>query len=66
MIRAVGLIEIMILNRLEVQCSRIVKRVIGYRTAFGRGGSPDVPALKVRNLCESTNFGVKQWLARPR
>ena len=50
----------MILNRLEVECGRIIERMIGHRPAFGRGRSADVPALKIRNLREPTNLAIKQ------
>ena len=71
-IRAFGLVEIVVFDRLEVKGSRVVEGMIGHGAAFGGGGRADVAAFEVRNLGESTKlafeeraFGWGEILAEP-
>lgn len=57
---ALGLIERVIFERLEMKRRREIKRMIGDRAAFGLRRRADVTALQIRDRREKTNFRGKE------
>ena len=53
---ALGLVELVVLERLEMKRSREIKRIIDNRTPLCPRWRTDIAALEIRNLCEQTNF----------
>ena len=58
---ALGLIERMIFERLEMKRGREIKRMIGDRATFGLRRCADVTALEIRDHCEKTNFRGEEF-----
>ena len=56
---ALGLVKLVVLQRLEVKRCREVERVIRDRTAFGLRRSTDEAALEIRDLREAMNLRGK-------
>ena len=56
---ALGLVELVVFQRLEVKGRREIKRVIRDRAAFGLRRSTDEAAFEIRNLREAKNFRGK-------
>lgn len=63
-VRAFGLIKLVVGKRLEMQGRCIVERVIGDGAALGVGRRAYIAALEVRDFCQATDLAIERGAFR--